>query len=53
MLLEKTIDPKDLDLLTITDSPEEAVDRIADAAQRRFGFEWRKQVVKRRWWLGE
>lgn len=53
MVLEKTIDPRDLDLLVLTDSPEEAVDRISDVAQRRFGFEWRKEVVKRRWWLGE
>ena len=42
MLLEKTISPTDLDLLILTDHPEEAVDRIADVMQRRFGFAWKK-----------
>ncbi len=45
MLTEKTISPDDLNLLVLTDSPEEAVDRIADAMQRQFGFSWSK--VKR------
>ena len=42
MLSEKTISPEDLNLLVLTDSPEEAVDRIADAMQRQFGFSWSK-----------
>ena len=52
MLAERTISPEDLDLLICTDSPEEAVDRIADTAQRRFGFAWSKKS-QRKWWLGE
>lgn len=42
MLREKCVSPQDLGLLTLTDSPEEACDRIADAAQRNFGFTWKK-----------
>ncbi len=56
MLTEKTISPRDVDLLFATDSPEAAVDRIADVAQRTFGFEWRKGKAlhpPKRWWLGE
>ncbi len=57
MLIEKTIHPHDLDLLFVTDSPEEAVDRIADTVQKHFGFAWRKgegeALPRKRWWLGE
>ncbi len=54
MVLERTISPHDLDLLTVTDSPEHACDVITDAVQRHFGFEWKRQVTRdRRWWLGE
>jgi hypothetical protein len=52
MLAERTIGPEDLDLLICTDSPEEVVDRIADVAQRRFGFAWSRKG-KNRWWLME
>jgi uncharacterized protein (TIGR00730 family) len=41
MLREKCISPQDLDLIVLTDSAEEACDRIADAAQRNFGFTWK------------
>jgi len=52
VLPERAIDARDLDLLIVTDSPEEAVDRISDAAQRSFGFKWARPL-KRRWFLGE
>ncbi len=52
LITERTIDPRDLDLLVVTDSPEEAVDRIADVVQRHFGFSWTKQP-KQAWLLGE
>ncbi|MCC6322647.1 MAG: TIGR00730 family Rossman fold protein [Phycisphaerales bacterium] len=54
MVLERTISPADLDLLTVTDSPEHACDVITDAVQRHFGFEWKGQVARRRrWYFGE
>jgi len=51
---EGTISPADVDIMTITDSPEEAMDRIAAAAERKFGFRWvtRKQP-KKAWYLFE
>jgi uncharacterized protein (TIGR00730 family) len=52
LVTERTIDPRDLDLLVVTDSPEEAVDRIADVVQRNFGFSWSKRP-KQAWLLGE
>lgn len=52
LVAEKTIDPRDLDLMTVTDSPEEAVDRIADVAQRHFGFIWTSRP-RQSWLLGE
>lgn len=51
LITERTIDPRDLDLLVLTDSPEEAVDRIADVVQRSFGFSWAKRP--KQWLLGE
>jgi uncharacterized protein (TIGR00730 family) len=54
MIVEKTINAPDVNLLTITDSPEEACDVIADAAQRHFGFAWKTRIATRRhWYLGE
>jgi uncharacterized protein (TIGR00730 family) len=54
MLAERTISPEDLGLLICTDSPEEVVDRIADAAQRSFGFAWsRKAAAHPQKWMGE
>jgi uncharacterized protein (TIGR00730 family) len=52
LITERTIDPRDLDLLVVTDSPEEAVDRIADVVQRHFGFSWTSRQ-KQTWLLGE
>jgi hypothetical protein len=53
MLAEGCIDARDLDLLTLTDSPDQAIGVIADAAERQFGFKWTKQRMKRKWFLGE
>jgi uncharacterized protein (TIGR00730 family) len=54
MLSERTISPEDVGLLVCTDSPEEVVDRIADAAQRSFGFAWaRKTATHPQHWMGE
>jgi uncharacterized protein (TIGR00730 family) len=55
MLEEKTISPADAELLMITDSPDEAIAYIADAAEKKFGFKWTKKEkrLKRRWFLGE
>ncbi len=53
MLSERCISPADLDLLMLTDSPEQAISFIADVAERKFGFKWAKPRIKRRWFLGE
>jgi uncharacterized protein (TIGR00730 family) len=47
------ISPDDVRLLQVTDSPEEAIDIIATAAQKRFGFIWTKRKPKATWMLGE
>jgi uncharacterized protein (TIGR00730 family) len=46
------ISPEDVNLLHLTDSPEEAIELIATAAQKRFGFTWKKKP-KAAWYLGE
>ncbi|HMN40522.1 MAG TPA: TIGR00730 family Rossman fold protein [Phycisphaerales bacterium] len=54
MVMERTISPEDVGLLICTDSPEEVVDRITDAAQRNFGFEWARKAARRpQRWAGE
>ncbi len=52
MLPLGTIDPADVDLITLTDSPEEAARIARDAALRRFGLSYVTPVPPRRW-LGE
>jgi hypothetical protein len=42
-----TVEPADLDRIVLTDSPEDAVRRIADAMVDRFGFEWRAREPRR------
>ncbi|MGL4422170.1 MAG: TIGR00730 family Rossman fold protein [Gemmataceae bacterium] len=49
---EKTIDPKDLDKLIISDNVGEVVSAVTDTAMRKFGLTYGPQV-RRRWWLGE
>ena len=52
MLRDGTIDLVDIERLFITDSPQEAVQSLADAAQTQFGLTYGPRA-KRRWFLGE
>lgn len=52
MATEKTIDPKDLDQLIVSDDPGEVVSGVTDLAMKRFGLTYGPQV-RPRWWLGE
>jgi uncharacterized protein (TIGR00730 family) len=52
LVAQRTIDPEDLDRITITDSPAEAVDEITDVATRRFKLTY-GAVARPRWYLGE
>jgi uncharacterized protein (TIGR00730 family) len=47
-----TIDPVDVDRITLTDSVSEAVALIRDTAIRDFGLTYRPRI-KPRWFLGE
>jgi uncharacterized protein (TIGR00730 family) len=52
LVREGVVDPADPKRFTVTDSVEEAVTVIVDAATRRFGLSYHAPV-KRRWFLGE
>ena len=52
LVAQRTIDPEDLDRITITDSPAEAVEEITDVATRRFKLTY-GAVARPRWYLGE
>jgi uncharacterized protein (TIGR00730 family) len=52
LLAAHTIDPADVDRWIVTDSPEEAVATIRDAAVQQFGLTY-GAPAKPRWWLGE
>ncbi len=52
LLAHETIDPADLDLLMVTDSPRDAVARIYDVATARFGLRWTRKR-RPRWFLLE
>ena len=52
MVREATIDPEDLDLILVTDSPEGAVEHVRHVAQERFGLTYGPRA-KRRWFLWE
>jgi uncharacterized protein (TIGR00730 family) len=52
LLAEKTIAPGDLERLTITDSPADAVRSLTEIAQQRFGLTYGPRV-RPRWYLGE
>lgn len=52
LVAQGTIERADLDHLTITDSPAEAVDGITDAVTRRFRLTY-GPVARPRWYLGE
>lgn len=44
-----TIDAADLDRLYLTDSPQQAIEVIRQAAIRRFGLRYTKKIQRRRW----
>jgi len=48
----KTIDRIDAERILVTDSADEAVQLIRDAALRQFGLSYGPKI-KRRWYLGE
>jgi uncharacterized protein (TIGR00730 family) len=48
----KTIDPLDLEKLTISDDPKLVVDGITETAMKKFGLNYGAKVSKK-WWLGE
>ncbi len=52
LLREGTIDPADLGLIDVMDSPQAAVNRIKEVAMRRFGLTYAKRP-RRRWFLLE
>ncbi|MBI4628881.1 MAG: TIGR00730 family Rossman fold protein [Candidatus Rokubacteria bacterium] len=52
LVTQRTINPEDLDRITITDSPAEAVDEIIDVATRRFRLTY-GAAARPRWYLGE
>ena len=52
LLVQRTIDPIDVERILVTDSAEEAVGRITDVALRQFGLTYGPKL-KRHWLLGE
>jgi uncharacterized protein (TIGR00730 family) len=52
LLGERTISPNDLNLILVTDSPQEAVEYIRDITIHKFGLSYERKI-KRRWFLGE
>jgi len=52
MLRAGTIDEDDIAMFQVTDSVEEAVERIRDTAMKRFGLTYAPRA-KPAWWLGE
>ncbi len=52
LLRNETISPGDINLFSITDSPEEAVALIRERALAQFGFTYGPKM-KKRWWLLE
>jgi len=54
MLSEGTISPNDENIMTLTDSPEEALHEIAACMERQFGFQWvTKKTPAKKWYLLE
>ncbi len=47
LLKEGAVDPKDLELLHLTDSPEDAVEHIRDTAMTRFGLTYGPRAKRR------
>ena len=51
LLASSTIDARDIDRLTVTDSAQEAASIIRDAATSRFGLRYGRAPIRRRWLL--
>ena len=51
MAREESIDPKDMELVFLTDSVEEMRKHLEECAVKKFGLV--KKSMPRRWWLGE
>jgi predicted Rossmann-fold nucleotide-binding protein len=49
LLVEKTIDPIDVDRILVTDSAEEAVASVMEIALSRFGLTYGPKMKRRRW----
>jgi len=52
LVANATIDPADVERITVTDSAEDAVQAITDIAMNRFGLTYGPRL-KKRWVLGE
>jgi uncharacterized protein (TIGR00730 family) len=52
LMRDGTIDGDDLDRWVVTDSPDEALEKIRDSALKEFGLSYGPRL-KRRWFLGE
>ena len=52
LVANKTIDPADAERIVVADSPQEAVDAIAEVAMHRFGLTFASRA-RRRWFLWE
>jgi uncharacterized protein (TIGR00730 family) len=52
LVAERTIEPVDLERITVTDSPEEAVETVTRVGMDRFGLKY-GVPPRRRWLLGE
>ncbi|GAB4469153.1 MAG: hypothetical protein OHK0029_41690 [Armatimonadaceae bacterium] len=49
LLNEKTISPKDMDLMLLTDSADEAVQYVREVTMQRFGLTYGSQMKRNRW----
>jgi uncharacterized protein (TIGR00730 family) len=52
LIPERTIDPRDFEYFSVTDSATHAVESITDIAMHRFGLTYGPRI-KRHWFLGE
>jgi hypothetical protein len=48
MLAERTIEPADLEMLQVTDSPAQAAAFIRDVATQKFGLTYQAPIKRRR-----
>lgn len=53
LLREGTIKKSEFDLITVTDSPEQAVQIILSVGRQFLGPKWPRQKLKASWWLAE